>query len=448
MSVERRPSSKFWYGRLSAGGRRRTVSLRVRVRGVPPAGDGEQGDRDFERSKFEAETKLEELKQSLAESGAPARFLQRAYELAANRPMPMLPSRYLYLHFRRALGARGNRRSRSYLSQMATKLRTFEEFLAQRHPNARHLADISTTMAEEFFAEFEHRRHPRPATYNRWVGDLRSAFNRLLKRVGLNQNPFRNVERVSQEEALNRQSFSEKEIDRILKAAAQDPEIRALITIGICTAMRRADCCLWRWEVINLQAGMVSLRASKTGKPILFPILPLLRGELEGLIGGPRKTGFVLPKLAAVFEQNPDQISDRVRRVLIAAGFKPDELQAPASVNTSQRAVSIRGFSSLRTSFATLALNSGIPAELVRKVTGHTTDLILRNHYYQPDADAMTAAFMKGMPAVLTGKKDAQAVISRELRDWLLRELRALSPERIPQFVEHSIARLAGARSV
>ena len=70
-----------------------------------------------------------------------------------------------------------------------------------------------------------------------------------------------------------------------------------------------------------------------------------------------------------------------------------------------QKSASIYDWHALRTTFVTLALSAGVPMELVRRVTGHTTvDIVLR-YYFRPGRDTFRAALTGALPAVLTGDK-------------------------------------------
>jgi len=60
-SLERRKTSKWWYGSYRSDGRRKTVNLHVEVRGTPPGENEEFGSVQFERSKAEAEASLKTL---------------------------------------------------------------------------------------------------------------------------------------------------------------------------------------------------------------------------------------------------------------------------------------------------------------------------------------------------------------------------------------------------
>jgi integrase len=66
------------------------------------------------------------------------------------------------------------------------------------------------------------------------------------------------------------------------------------------------------------------------------------------------------------------------------------------------RAASTRDFHSLRTTFVTLAISSGISTDKLRALTGHATvDIVLR-HYFKPKGTDFADELTRSMPSVLT----------------------------------------------
>ncbi len=66
---------------------------------------------------------------------------------------------------------------------------------------------------------------------------------------------------------------------------------------------------------------------------------------------------------------------------------------------------SVRDFHSFRTTWITIALCSGIPFELVKKVTGHATAEIVMEHYFKPQRSQLKEAIQSSMPNLLTAGK-------------------------------------------
>jgi integrase len=195
--------------------------------------------------------------------------------------------------------------------------------------------------------------------------------------------------------------------------------------------MRRGDCCLLKWADVDMPRRFITVKTAKTGVTVAIPIFPMLFDELAR---HPHSaSGYVFPEPAAMYEENPDGITWRVRKVFAAAGFKDaDEteengeggknLPAPrtarqadgedetpavggeihAKRNGGLRRASVRDFHSFRVTWVTLALTAGVPLELVQKVTGHKTVDVVLKHYYQPGREEFRRALQSAMPKLLT----------------------------------------------
>ncbi len=66
------------------------------------------------------------------------------------------------------------------------------------------------------------------------------------------------------------------------------------------------------------------------------------------------------------------------------------------------RKASVRGWHSFRTTWITLALSAGLPMELVRRVSGHTTTDVVLKHYFKPGREDFRKAIQAAMPKMLT----------------------------------------------
>ena len=76
-----------------------------------------------------------------------------------------------------------------------------------------------------------------------------------------------------------------------------------------------------------------------------------------------------------------------------------------AKRETGLKKASVRDFHSFRTTWITIALCSGIPFELVKKVTGHATAEIVMEHYFKPQRSQLKEAIQSSMPNLLTAGK-------------------------------------------
>ena len=139
------------------------------------------------------------------------------------------------------------------------------------------------------------------------------------------QNPFKKIP-TQESETIFRKPYTEEELQQILTTSENHPFIRPIIVLGIMTAMRRGDCCLLKWEDVDLHSNFIKVKTSKTGAMVEIPIWPTLRAELLKAQQSTKKLeGYVYPEQAKMYQENPDGITFRIKRVLNEAGFKTED---------------------------------------------------------------------------------------------------------------------------
>lgn len=411
MSLElRRNVSEWWYGRLQANGRRYVKNLGIKVEGRIPPTLRETGDIVFERSRAKAQAALEKAQAELKRRSSAEELVQTLHEIRTGSrvrsvPLDELPARWDGLLRRRPL-------SEAYRVQGIKRIERFVAFVRKTSPGLHEMAQVQASMATAY-CKSEIQRGISAQTYNQIVIHLRSVFQLLRKEGGVAENPFEEVP-LRESDTVFRKPFTVEELALIEKTAKADPFIYPLIVTGMCTAMRRGDCCTLLRSAVDLKAGFVTVKTSKTNETVQIPIFPLLRGVLEKAMAEPpvRPPFYVFPSLEAHYRINADHLTDRVRRVFKTAGFyntDPGEAaESTGSLGQVQQArerglrrASIRDFHSFRVSWVTVALTAGVPLEIVQRVTGHrTTDIVLK-HYFQPGKEDFRRTLAGKLPSLL-----------------------------------------------
>ena len=282
-------------------------------------------------------------------------------------------------------------------------------------------------------------------TWNDTLKLVRATFKYLLPAGAI--NPFSDLP-TRETETVFRKPYTPEELAAILDAARTDEFIRPVLITGICTAMRRGDCCLLPWRDVDMKQRFINVKTAKTGQTVSIPIFPLLHDELKSRAEERKPDDeYVFPEQALMYQKNPDGITWRVKKMLAAAGFRDDEeLSQSASgkpvrrlpdalVQSSGqngeatpvrgtihvmrkiglRRASVRDFHSFRVTWVTLALTAGVPLELVQKVTGHKTAEIVLKHYFQPGREAFRQALQLAMPKLLTNGQKSPKDKMREI---------------------------------
>jgi len=403
-----------WYGRYEANGKRYTINLGVRVAGEPPVSLSlrEEGDKAFERSRSQAQERLDQTIQEARRKHDATHLVERIYEIKTGEQIKSialddLPNEWLEIPRRRKPNER-------YAAQSRSTLARFTAFVRAQNPKAEEISHVTRDMARAFM-KAEEARGVTAKTWNDTLKLLRAAYKYLLPAGGI--NPFSNLP-TRETETVFRKPFTPEELKAIVDAGRDDDFIRPILITGMCTAMRRGDCCLLKWKDVDLARRFITVKTNKTGVTVSIPIFPMLYDELAGR---QRSEAYVFTEQAKMYVENPDGITWRVRKVFAAAGFKDAEEggenggngdaqnevmairgEIHAERKEGLRRASVRDFHSFRVTWVTLALTAGVPLELVQKVTGHrTTDIVLK-HYFQPGREEFRRALQSAMPKLLT----------------------------------------------
>jgi hypothetical protein len=105
---------------------------------------------------------------------------------------------------------------------------------------------------------------------------------------------------------------------------------------------------------------------------------------------------------------------------------------------------SVRGWHSFRTTFVTRALSAGMPEELVRRVTGHTTVNVVRTHYLQPDREDFRREFERVAPRMAL--EGGCAVQISDMEERLLHILKGMTARSWKQNRDEMISLLTDDR--
>ena len=309
----------FWYGRFKINGKRQCQNLGVKVGGTPPASRSlmEEGDDKFELSRKLAQAKLEQLVEEARSKRDSARLVEKLYEIKTGEQirsvkLAELKEEWAHIPRKRDLDER-------YSDQCKSTLGRFVDFVRGQNPKANEIAHVTHKLARAFM-DAEAERQVSAKTWNDTLKLLRATCKYLLPAGAV--NPFYNM--VTKEtDTVFRKPFTPEELKAILDTAKDDDFIRPIIVTGMCSAMRRGDCCLLQWKDVDLERNFITVKTAKTGQTVSIPIFGLLRDELVKRVEDRKQKGetgdLVFPDQAAMYEENPDGITWRVKKVLAVA---------------------------------------------------------------------------------------------------------------------------------
>jgi integrase len=318
----------MWYGRYELNGRLIRLNLLVKITGTPPVSRSlrDEGDTTFERSRAAAAAKLDSLIEETRSQQGSARLVERLYEIKTGEAiksvkLDTMPDEWAKIARRREPDAR-------YAAQCKSTLTRFAMFVRQENPKAEEMAHVTRSVARAFM-DAEAKRGVTGKTWNDTLKLVRATFKYLLPAGGI--NPFADTP-TKETETVFRIPFSPDELKAIMDVAREDEFIRPIMVAGMCTAMRRGDCCLLDWKDVDFEKRFITVKTSKTGQTVSIPIFPMLEEEMrkqhtssglqplspqhrEGL----KREGYVFPDQAKMYLDNPDGITWRVKRILALA---------------------------------------------------------------------------------------------------------------------------------
>jgi len=113
------------------------------------------------------------------------------------------------------------------------------------------------------------------ATVNRYFSALSSLCQIAYENwYWLESNPIRNYRKKKEDKNYGR-CLTENEFEKLKKACKLKPkdQISIVVTIALCTGMRKGEIRYLKWENINLKQGVISLKNTKNGSPRTVPIV-------------------------------------------------------------------------------------------------------------------------------------------------------------------------------
>ena len=453
-----RPS---WYGRYEVNGKRHCDNLGVKVAGNPPESLSlrDEGDGAFERSRATALAKLQTIMEEAKTKSGSARLVEKLYEIKTGEAirsvkLDELADEWARIPRRRPL-------AKSYITQCRLVLSRFTTFLRKHNSQAEEFGHVTRQTARAFM-EAEAARGVTPKTWNETLILLRTVGKYLLPAGSI--NPFSDVP-TRETDTIFRKPFTPEELKTILDGVKNDAFIRPILVTGICTAMRRGDCCLLKWADVDLAQRFITVKTAKTGATVAIPIFPLL---YEELLRHPRAgSQYVFAEQAAMYLENMSGITWRVRKAFATAGYKDPEkdpkkstkdagkngktgqesvqdktpvrvdIHADRQTGLGLRRASIRDFHSFRVTWVTLALTAGVPMELVTKVTGPKTMDIVLKHYFQPGREEFRRALQSAMPNLLTNGSKTPKDQMLEILDGTTAETWKADVLRLKELLSH-----------
>jgi len=286
------------------------------------------------------------------------------------------------------------------LSGYESAWKRFFAWVTKKHPNKTFMRDIDTGTASAYAQRLTVDKVT-ASTFNQHIGLLRLVWRCLAEPIRGADSPWLTISKKRpQRLAHRRHSITPEQFENLLKAASDADYHDLLYVLGL-TGQRLVDGVMLRWDSVDFTRKVITLnprKTARTGKTVYIPLLPALADLLQkrrDMVAG----NVVFPELAADYKRDSATVSKRIQAIFTKAGMTPKETRAGV-----KRAVVVYGAHSLRHYFATQALSAGIPGEIVKRITGHSSDAMLEGYEH------VDAAMISGLAAKLSNGKPVLAL--------------------------------------
>ena len=243
-------------------------------------------------------------------------------------------------------------------------------------PKAKYVNDITSKLAEEYLEHLS--ATVGAATYNIRLVLFKRIWKSLHKDYMMCADAWENFKKKKVPKTTRR-TVTNIEIGKVL-TKAETFDMKLLLTLGIYTGLRISDCALLKWSDIDIEHNILKVIPIKTKKhmdaPIEIPIHPTL---LKTLQEAKHDSEFVSETNANAYKAG--HLSGQVVALFKSCGIT-------TSKKVDGKVKLLCGFHSLRHTFVSMAINSGMSPLLVQKIVGHSA-VSMTEHYYHDNMDKM-----------------------------------------------------------
>jgi integrase len=213
-----------------------------------------------------------------------------------------------------------------------------------------------------------------PGTINRELAVLSHLFNKAIELGWIDRRPAK-INRFA--EGQGRITYlTVEQAARLVEWAKYDgnAQVYSFIVIGLETSMRKMEILSIHRRDVDLARQVIYIPKAKAGareQPITKHLADFLAGQIAGL---PPGAEWLFPSPGSITGHATD-IRKAFRRVVIAAGFNPDEIVRHT----------------LRHTAITHLVQAGVDLPTVKRISGHKTLVIVERYAHQNGAHIQAA---------------------------------------------------------
>ena len=220
-----------------------------------------------------------------------------------------------------------------------------------------------TPLDIERFRAFRLKKGNSKSTVNRYLQLMGKMFNLAMEEGYLEENPARKVKPFSEKDTQKERILTEAEEEKLMQNCSSN--LKPIITVALNTGMRRAEILGLTWNQVDLEARMIKVERTKSGRVRYMPINDDLFKQILKLKSDNGQSPFVF--------LNPET--------------KRPFLDMKTPFKRACRISGIEGmrFHDLRHTFASRLVANGIDVETVRDLLGHHSILVTQRYVHSTD---------------------------------------------------------------
>ena len=348
---------RMWYGVIFRNGGRERINLGVPLSGKVPTNEGgyptlsAQGDEAFERSRRAAQKAFDRLMRTnrkktdadLAAEVLEARTGQKAEGVA----LADMGETWIAAQPKKSSAAWRNA-ERKWFDNFAKCARREARRLGRPCDGVRDItpeivaAWIARIKRSYSFETLKRQIQLMGAAFDLCVGNRRGRGKNCADAFEVVENPFtvkgrQALDAPDEGRGVSRVPLTEGQLARLFDLTRREaPEIYPLAVCAACTGLRIGDVCALKWEAVDFDGGLITLRTAKTKKRVTLPIFGRLREVLDDAraveADGSKPSPYVFPAARAWYARNPDGVYRSAKPYFARAVFGEEADEAAETV--------------------------------------------------------------------------------------------------------------------
>lgn len=249
----------------------------------------------------------------------------------------------------------------------------FCNYVSKNYPKCLEMKDVNESIVENYLIYFS--KNWGNNTFNNSLALLKRVWDIMKDEGHYLLNVFEKFEFKKIEPSIRRELTTE-ELYKIFEEIKDDEEFLCLFSLGIYTGLRFSDCCCLKWSEVDIVKRTISVIPIKTKKHSKGPIVIPIHNSLFNIImlrwQNKNDNEYVMPNMFSGYKKKTLRV--RIWRLLNKCGIKTYDI-----IDGKKRY--IVGFHSLRHTFVSLNINSGMSPMLVQNIVGHHS-IDMTRHYF------------------------------------------------------------------